>query len=336
MSTKETNQPQSPEELAKAAQKAAIKAVMEQNQALFGNMPGYQMPDMQAMQEQIMAQMKMAVPNLDEIQERQAQQLAAAGIDTDMLSQAFSQNMAYVREMMTGGEEAGTDSWLDLTDDEWEINRAETSELTEEQLRLLALGAPILVYNGERVNTIACESELETVRNTLESWWDVTDHDSTFHIAKWLLDEGYHADADNLLQSLGSEGLKHLLANGAEDENETAEEVRLIMLTMLENEYCTEENLPKSALAWDLVRMVNLARWSHLCDYISEEEMWQIMQAASDAAHEHFASWEEYGLSFIFGRGVWHGNPEDSETASEIVSVLLEKDGSPWKQSTWE
>ena len=336
MSTEKTNQPQSPEELAKAAQEAAIKAVMEQNQALFGNMPGYQMPDMQAMQEQIMAQMKAAAPNLDEIQ---AQQLAAAGIDADTLSQAFCQNMAYAREMMTGGEEVEANSWFDLTDDEWEINRMETSELTEDQLRLLALGAPILVYNGERVNTIACESELETVRNTLESWWDVTDHDSTFHIAEWLLKEGHHADADNLLQSIGSEGLERFLEDGGEmtkDGGETGKDVRLIMLTMLENEYCTEEELPRTALAWDLVRMVNLARWACLCGYISEEEMWQIMRTASDAAHKRFASWNEYGLSFIFGRGVWHGNPEDSETASEIVSVLLEKDESPWKQLAWK
>ena len=52
-------------------------------------------------------------------------------------------------------------------------------------------------------------------------------------------------------------------------------------------------------------------------------------------ALEHFSSWEEYGTSFIMGRGVWHGDPDDSETAYEIVSLLLEDDESPWKKSNF-
>ena len=32
--------------------------------------------------------------------------------------------------------------------------------------------------------------------------------------------------------------------------------------------------------------------------------MWQIMQVAADTALKHFSSWEEYGLSFVMGRGV--------------------------------
>ena len=341
MATEKKSQPQSPEELAKAAQEAAIKAAMEQNQALFGNIPGYQMPDMQAMQEQIMAQMKAAVPNWDEIQDRQAQQLATAGIDTETLTQAFGQNMAYANDLAAAlsgeeGHDTEANPWLDLLGDDWEINRKDTSELNDEQLRLLAFGAPMLIYNGERVNTIECESDIEVVKNTLESWWNVTDHDSAFEIAEWLLKEGHHADADNLLQSFDAEELKRFLQDGLDNDNEIAESVRLIMQTMIENDYCTEENLPKTALAWDLVRLVNLGRWAYLCGYISEEEMWQVMRTAADTAYKYFASWTEYGLSFVFGRGVWHGKPEDSETAYEIVATLLEKDESPWKQSTWK
>lgn len=74
----------------------------------------------------------------------------------------------------------------------------------------------------------------------------------------------------------------------------------------------------------------------YLCDYIREDEMWHIMQVAADTALEHFSSWEEYGRSFIMGRGVWHGDPTDSETAYEIVELLLKNGESPWKQSMWK
>lgn len=45
---------QTPEEIARAAQEAAIKSAMEQAQLMLGNIPGMNMQDMQA---QIMAQM---------------------------------------------------------------------------------------------------------------------------------------------------------------------------------------------------------------------------------------------------------------------------------------
>ena len=35
------------------------------------------------------------------------------------------------------------------------------------------------------------------------------------------------------------------------------------------------------------------------------------------------------------GRGVWHGDPDDSETAYEIVSLLLKDDESPWELSNF-
>lgn len=104
---------------------------------------------------------------------------------------------------------------------------------------------------------------------------------------------------------------------------------------MLENGWYPQGKIPESVIAWDLVRVVNLGRWAYLCGYVNADEMWQIMQVAADTAVEHFSSWEEYGQSFVMGRGVWHGDPDDSETAKEIVELLLENDESPWKQSYW-
>ncbi len=63
--TKERTAPQSPEDMAKAAQEAAVKAAMEQAQSMFGNIPGFQMPE--GMQEQIMTQMTAGIPNMEEI-----------------------------------------------------------------------------------------------------------------------------------------------------------------------------------------------------------------------------------------------------------------------------
>ena len=302
---KEKANPQSPEEMVKAAQEAAVKAAMEQAQSMFGNIPGFQMPG--GMQEHIMAEIGADIPNMAEIQAQQEAMLRAAGVDPATVAQAGMQNLAYAQQMMRetmdgtlGKKLSSSDTMAQMMeafgDDEWTINRTEDCKLTPEQLRLLAFGAPMLVYNDEQVDAIESDEDVETIKYTLEDWWDVTDRDSTLGIVKWLLEEGHHAEADDALAEIRTRGL---------------------------------------VIAWDLVRLVNLGRWAYLCGYVNEEEMWQIMQIAADTAVQHFSSWEEYGRSFIMGRGVWHGDPDDSETAYDIVSLLLENEESPWKQQHW-
>lgn len=164
----------------------------------------------------------------------------------------------------------------------------------------------------------------------------MTDRESTLDIVRWLLEEGHHAEADRALTKIRKRGLKNISAEEHCNGDDKMEDVCLIAEEMQKNGWCPAGQMPQSVIAWDLVRLVNLGRWAYLCDYIREDEMWHIMQVAADTALEHFSSWEEYGRSFIMGRGVWHGDPTDSETAYEIVELLLKNSESPWKQSMWK
>ena len=98
--TKERTAPQSPEDMAKAAQEAAVKAAMEQAQSMFGSIPGFQMPE--GMQEQIMTQMTAGIPNMAELQAQQEAMLKAAGIGMETVAEAERQNMAFAQQMMQG------------------------------------------------------------------------------------------------------------------------------------------------------------------------------------------------------------------------------------------
>ena len=84
--TKEKANPQSPEEMAKAAQEAAVKAAMEQAQAMFGSIPGFQMPE--GMQEHLMGQMGAGMPDMAAAQAQHEAMLKAAGIDPETVAQA--------------------------------------------------------------------------------------------------------------------------------------------------------------------------------------------------------------------------------------------------------
>lgn len=332
----EKMKPQSPEEIARAAQEAAL----EQMRAMMGSIPGISdMPDMGDMQARIMAQMQAAVPNLAELQAQQAAMGTLGGVDAAAVAEAARQNMAQaaatIQAMQDGSLEkelreanAAALDWLG-EDDGWEIKHAEACRLTAEQCRLMAFAAPLLVYNDEAVDAVESEVLPETYRAQLQSWWNITDRDSTLGIVQWLLHEGHHADADAALALMRGDQPE------AGDPEEKAEDVQLIAEFMIRNGYCTAETLPQTVIAWDLVRIANLGRWALHAGYLSEEEMWQVMQVTAGAARECFSSWEEYGRSFAFGRGVWHGDEEDCQTAWEIVTALLEEETSPWRQIPW-
>lgn len=329
----EKMKPQSPEEIARAAQEVAL----EQMRAMMGSIPG--MPDMPNIQAQIIAQMQAAVPDLAEIQAQQSAMGTLGGVDATTVAEAARHNMAQAAATMQAMQDGSLEKelreanaaaldWLG-EDDGWEIKHAETCRLTAEQRQLMAFAAPLLVYNDEAVDAVKSEVLPETYRAQLQSWWDITDRDSTLGIVQWLLHEGHHADADAALT---------LMRGGqpdAGDPEEKAEDVQLIAEFMIENGYCAAETLPRTVIAWDLVRIANLGRWALHAGYLSEEEMWQVMQVAADTAREHFSSWEEYGRSFAMGRGAWHGDEEDCQTAWEIVTALLEEEISPWRQILW-
>lgn len=339
MAQEEMNIPHTPEEIARAAQEASVRAAMEQIQSMYGNIPGFEMPDMDAMQAQIMAQMQAAVPNLAEIQKQQAEQGTLGGVDADAVAQAARANMAqagdFYRQMLDGSLEQELREMdalaLESLGEDWTIRRSGDSRLAPEQLRLLAFGAPLLVYNDECVDTVESEIDVDTIKAQLESWWEITDRESTLGIVGWLLNEGHHAEADEALA---------VLLNGGEDEadpelGEKLDEVRQMVAYMIRNEYCDSTTIPHTAIAWDLVRVVNLGRWAYLCGYVAEEEMWHIMQAGAEVARQEFTSWREFGLSYTLGRGVWHDDTDDCDTAYEIMSLLLGQDDSPWRQIAW-
>ena len=184
--TKEKADPQSPEEMARAAQEAAVKAAMEQAQAMFGNIPGFQMPE--GMQEQLMAQMGAGMPDMAAAQAQHEAMLKASGIDPETVAQAGRQNMAYAQQLYSSDAMAQMiEAFGNLEDTDWNISKADDGKLDTAQLRLLAFGAPMLVYNDENVDSVDCpEEDVESIRSTIESWWNVTDRESTLEIVKWL------------------------------------------------------------------------------------------------------------------------------------------------------
>ena len=76
--------------------------------------------------------------------------------------------------------------------------------------------------------------------------------------------------------------------------------------------------------------LVYLARLCAESKYISEEEMWQYVDAADEFAHRSLTSWEDYGKSYLIGYAIWLGSGIQLKMQADVVKKLIENPKSPW------
>lgn len=93
-------------------------------------------------------------------------------------------------------------------------------------------------------------------------------------------------------------------------------------------------------LAWDLVRVIMLARAGAAAGYLSAEEALDITFVASRGLQERFSSWEELGSHFLRGRWYWASESGSAEAESNQHDqhrqrVLTTSANSPWKVVPW-
>ena len=319
-------------EIIRQGQDDAIRLAMENAKAMFGNIPGFQMPDQEMMKAMLDSQLDAVMPDL----QQSASAYGTYATDPDAIRKAMEQNMAYAREMseaaMNGSLADILSAYSDDAEEEWQVLRADDGSLNEDEQHLMAFGAPLYVYNGEFTDSIAAdEDDIDTMRSTLESWWDVTDHDSALGIFSWLLNEGHHAAHDPALAYIAEKGFDSIPA----DEGEELGDAFRIASHMIDSGICDSASLPATAIGWDLARATECAKWSYCCGYIQKDEMWNVMGLIRDIAKRTFSSWSEYGLSYVIGRGVWHGDEDDADIAYEVYSALMGDENSPWLRIEW-
>ena len=175
-----------------------------------------------------------------------------------------------------------------------QIGHINQNPLTEEQIRLLTFGAVLTYYRGENLLNLIPTEILETYQKGLRRQWEITDTASAKETISDLLAEKRSLQFRHLLTQTSPElsKIQKQIANGLGIELAQVEAV-------------------KSAYAWDLCRAASLAKWCYWCQYISETEMWNILQKVSDIAKEQGKNWQEYTISFLLGRTIQGFDLED-------------------------
>ncbi len=84
---------------------------------------------------------------------------------------------------------------------------------------------------------------------------------------------------------------------------------------------------------WNYGRSVFLARCCYELEYLSEIELKDYIAKSHSELKKYCSTWQEYTISYIFGRAIWGGGNNDGMIL--IAKDLLNKENSPLKNKTY-
>lgn len=173
--------------------------------------------------------------------------------------------------------------------------------LPKEKQHLLAYGANLSLYRSESPRILAVKVDYETLKEGLSASWDVSNTEEAVQTLEWLLTEGHRTRYDQLLIALkAGQSFSEDEVGKSQECYETAQEVIMKKLSFTTSDFDQIDTIA----AWDFDRAVNIARWSYILGYLTEEQAWGYIERAADAASQLFESWKDYFISFAFGRAI--------------------------------
>ncbi|MCL1949585.1 MAG: DUF1266 domain-containing protein [Turicibacter sp.] len=84
-------------------------------------------------------------------------------------------------------------------------------------------------------------------------------------------------------------------------------------------------------LAWDMGRLVNVARWSYRWGYIDEGTAWAYIEHAYEQSRATYATWADFAKGFMLGRIMWESDRnQDHRGLFSLIKNYLKDKKSPW------
>ncbi|MEI6533122.1 MAG: DUF1266 domain-containing protein [Candidatus Roizmanbacteria bacterium] len=203
---------------------------------------------------------------------------------------------------------------------------------------LIALGAILSVQNRESLDTLDCQIPLDVMKNQLlDAYWGVTDKKSAINTLEWLKNEGHSAEfrvsRAELVRDMHDNDVYYQKSRKTLSDQEAKEYIKELYVADFVWKY-RKELATKNLMAWDYMRMVNVARWSYSVGYISELEAWNYMYFAGVQLQKNYSSWKEIGDHYVLGRTYWQASTSHPNAEASLL-WLNSYASSPWKKYAW-
>ncbi len=210
--------------------------------------------------------------------------------------------------------------------------------LTNSEQSALNVGA----INAEQV--MCFSNSLETglsktdLYNSLNNYYEIYDSDSAHYTLDNMLNRGDNVIFESIKGFVAgtSPKIDDSLLEGKENVNSYSFINNLKESTddLLKYAYIRKptdfNNI--SILAWDMGRVVLVARCSYELDYISKDDAWTYISTAYDKCHDKYTNWIEFSKGYIVGRAMRFGSNVSLYGIMDISKGLLVDDNSPWRK----
>lgn len=197
------------------------------------------------------------------------------------------------------------------------------------QLWCLGLAAITAEYNGERHDLLK-HGDRDRYDNVLRGWWDIHNRRTYLDSLEWVRKEGHRL--------MFADHWGEMLVTSEQEWEQEAESLRKTDPKAFNRKTLVRHYRrvigAQGINAWDLGRVVLLARMAATCDYISESEAWETIWAEAQQAARLFSNWYQYAHSYLVGRQYAMGNLDDDNGMAylRITHRLLSDPSSPWQR----
>lgn len=200
--------------------------------------------------------------------------------------------------------------------------------LTRTQLWGLAAAAIFARRNNDGWDRLQLGASVEAVQAMLGESWDVHGPAEAEPTLDWLARAGHTERLHGDLAALAGVAPAKIEAWLARQRPVAAKRLRFAQ------RHRTELKAGK-LVAWDLVRLINLARALYTAGWLSEAAAWTHLLLAARRLQREYRSWEELSRNFMLGRHYW-GEGEATQAKFDAAAAwLLSDPGSPWRRLAW-
>ncbi len=166
------------------------------------------------------------------------------------------------------------------------------------------------------------------LRRMLRDSWSVHSAEEARDMLAWLANEGHSAEFrvfHRELSRLGPGELEPWLATQPEDRRGSLRWLHANLGLFKDGDL----------VAWDMERLINLARAIYTVGWIDEATAWQHIAFGARRLQTAYGSWYEMSDNYLAGRIWWGGDEASNPRYREAANQMLTRWTSPWIKLPW-
>lgn len=218
--------------------------------------------------------------------------------------------------------------------------------LTERQRVGLGCSAILSFYNewpyDRLLISASTANALRVGREVLKRDWDIADKSDALDVIENLYQRGHNSWYQDILAAYRKKAASGQVVELSDIIDPVFQE-RMTQEDIAETKWRiefvkTSKEKTLHIVAWDLCRIVIVARMARSAEYFDDQTAWKQIEQAVDRLTGFFHSWAELGENYLIGRSFWLG-PEQSRQHQFIGAYKWltspEALDSPWNQTPW-